>query len=253
LYPERTKPPQVWKTVSSQVKYDSPILRAMKGKFNMNIVSVRHLSDFSHRSLLFSVPDGIMLKFGDRVRVHTVKGDADAVCNCDSFEADEATVKRLAELEVVKYYLPLKEVFAVYKLEEFAKPEPKAEIKEPARYLAVKNYGSGTLIKQGEIYAQNEYGHIRYSNGKLSVFTAKELIESALKGILFPLVKRPARVGEWVRVIEANGGKVLGGTIWQVEDIAKYDERSPLVFRDGWMCKGDNYEVIDGYNGEYHA
>jgi hypothetical protein len=206
----------------------------------MNIVKIQHYGNGG--TFLFSVPDGIQLSKNQKVTVLTKYGEKEGTCVEDSMVIDDKVLEYLAA--VAQYKLPLKPVLGIWGYQEFEKPE----VKEPEviRLLCVQDLGNNWLTV-GKIY-ESVNGRITVDTGE--TYTDRYMIEGAR---LFPLVKRPARVGEWVRVIEANGGKVLGGTIWQVEDIAKYDERSPLVFRDGWMCKDDNYEVIDGYNGEYHA
>ena len=212
----------------------------------MNIVKIQHYRNGG--TFLFSVPDGIQLSKNQKVTVLTKYGEKEGTCVEDSMVIDDKVLEYLAA--VAQYKLPLKPVLGIWGYQEFEKPE----VKEPEviRLLCVKSRKD--LLTANKVYTVNPDTGLTLDDGSESIYKGYDKkIPSEWKAYLFPLVKRPARVGEWVRVIEANGGKVLGGTIWQVEDIAKYDERSPLVFRDGWMCKDDNYEVIDGYNGEYHA
>ena len=212
----------------------------------MNVVKIQHNGNGG--TFLFSVPDGIQLSKGQKVKCMTKWGEADGTCVEDSKVIDDKVLEYLAA--VAQYKLPLKPVLGIWGYQEFEKPE----VKEPEviRLLCVKRRKD--LLTANKVYTVNPDTGLTLDDGRESVHKGYDKkIPSEWKAYLFPLVKRPARVGEWVRVIESNGGKVLGGTIWQVEDIAKYDELSPLVFRDGWMCKDDNYEVIDGYNGEYHA
>lgn len=76
----------------------------------MNVVFVKHLSCGQY--FLFELPQDKKLKACDRVLVNTRRGVNDAICICDSFEADESSIKSLAYLVGASF--PLQRVVAKY-------------------------------------------------------------------------------------------------------------------------------------------
>lgn len=89
----------------------------------MNIVILKHDND--SRQLLFGVPDGKVLKQGEKVLVKTRKSLADAICACDSFEASENVVAAMQQTFGGKF--PLAMVVGKYNLEKWDEAEPGTE------------------------------------------------------------------------------------------------------------------------------
>jgi hypothetical protein len=193
----------------------------------MNIVKIQHYGNGG--TFLFSVPDGIQLSKNQKVTVLTKYGEKEGTCVEDSMVIDDKVLEYLAA--VAQYKLPLKPVLGIWGYQEFEKPE----VKEPEvrRLLCVKDLGNNWLTV-GKIY-ESVNGRITVDTGEN--YTDRYMIEGAR---LFPLVKRPARVGEWV---------LYDGVVYKVDHIVLTDGRYIKNLHTG----SNPYEVIDGYNGEYHA
>lgn len=75
-----------------------------------NVVLVRHEGDFSCSGYLFETP--VDLKKGQRVRVKTRRGEADAIVIHDSAEVDDSVLAMMATVCHAK--IPLAPVIGVY-------------------------------------------------------------------------------------------------------------------------------------------
>jgi hypothetical protein len=215
----------------------------------MNIVKIQHYGNGG--TFLFSVPDGIQLSKNQKVTVLTKYGEKEGTCVEDSMVIDDKVLEYLAA--VAQYKLPLKPVLGIWGYQEFEKPG----VKEPEviRLLCVKDLGNNWLTV-GKIY-ESVNGRITVDTGEN--YTDRYMIEGAR---LFPLVKRPARVGEWVIdkdtndicCVIANGGNaaVYVRTLEPHNEYVGSNADRPIEQPFTYLL-GCEYEVIDGYNGEYHA
>ena len=215
----------------------------------MNVVKIQHNGNGG--TFLFGVPDGIQLSKNQKVKCMTKWGEADGTCVEDSMIIDDKVLEYLAA--VAQYKLPLKPVLGIWGYQEFEKPE----VKEPEvrRLLCVKDLGNNWLTV-GKIY-ESVNGRITVDTGEN--YTDRYMIEGAR---LFPLVKRPARVGEWVIdkatndiccVIASDGNAaVYVRTLEPHNEYTGSNADRPIEQPFNYLL-GCEYEVIDGYNGEYHA
>lgn len=89
-----------------------------------------------------------------------------------------------------------------------AKPvtEPIKE-SEPVKLYCVESWMPGSWITKGKIYEIGSSGRIRFDDGYSP--TWKSLAKPSMQTkSLFPLVRRPAKVGEWVYVIDSTNEDV---------------------------------------------
>lgn len=131
-------------------------------------------------------------------------------------------------------------------------PTPKAE-PEPIKLYCVKDYMPGEFLTKGKVYELKgtlEKGTLIYDDGWKDRFYRHYADHfgknGPLKDYLVPLVKRQAEPGEWVYVLEDNGGRVEAGTIWQM---THSDTSGHLFCVGGWWVNAGNYLVLDGYKG----
>jgi hypothetical protein len=170
---------------------------------------------------------------------------------------DDKVLEYLAA--VAQYKLPLKPVLGIWGYQEFEKPE----VKEPEviRLLCVKSRKD--LLTANKVYTVNPDTGLTLDDGRESVHKGYDKkIPSEWKAYLFPLVKRPARVGEWVRdkntndiccVIASDGNAaVCVRTLEPHNEYTGSNTDRPIEQPFNYLL-GCEYEVIDGYNGEYHA
>lgn len=148
--------------------------------------------------------------------------------------------------------------------EEKAVTEPVAESKpEPVKLYCVKDY-RGNLTR-GKIYEVKD-GFMRYDDGSKAFMQwmdiAEDIKESWLfkDGYLVPLVRRPAKVGEWVYVTDVHRTTCNGrkpGDIFLIDG----DEERPEYSGNGFIWgsglylqgvgdDGGHYLVLDGYKGD---
>lgn len=118
-------------------------------------------------------------------------------------------------------------------------------------------------LTKGKIYEFD--GHrIEYDDGSSAWFTDFKTWKHGnpnYAACLVPLVKRPAKVGEWIYVIESpfcdNHGDYREGEIYRVEEIhgtEKYVKKKPgehpCSIRDLYQLLDNEYLVLDGYQPE---
>ena len=208
---------------------------------------------------LFSLPDNVTLKEGDRVKCSTKRGITDGVAFTDSVWVDENVSQLIGKLTGAKF--PLKSVAGKMEYHPFEKPEdePTEDKREPIKLYCVKDYGS--TLTGGKTYDFVD-GLVKYDGGQTSSWhmNAKEFCEAVNENTgvdsIFPLVKRPAKVGEWVYITHTDyapeAGAHLGvGDVCRVASVApsgaKHLEVSPgyeLSYFDR------EYLVLDGCHPE---
>lgn len=126
---------------------------------------------------------------------------------------------------------------------EPVKPEPK---QEPIKLYCVKSYEPGTWLTKGKVY---EYYDGKQRSEQIMHYDAHEipcgnwkdrtLSGRCLTEFLYPLVKRPAKVGEWI----IPDGKTVP---LKVTRVCEYSNCC-LVLSDGLHTKRAEYLVLDGY------
>lgn len=124
---------------------------------------------------------------------------------------------------------------------------------EPVKLYCVKDY-RGNLTR-GKIYEVKD-GFMRYDDGSKAFMQwmdiAEDIKESWLfkDGYLVPLVRRPAKVGEWVYITEDySGHHCKPGYIYRVNFKAEND--GVYFKQDGTgYVKQSEYLVLDGYTGD---
>ena len=282
---------------------------------------------------LFSIPDNVSLKEGDRVKCDTRRGITDGIAFADSAWVDENVSQLIGKLTGAKF--PLKSVVGKLEYQPFEKPQDKpankyegmsnseldremcyrgpchardgwgrkhdclfvhnsgcdvtdsnrAEVIEyllaedaeatlkpedkpaegeqvPIKLYCVKDYCSGSTLTGGKTYDFVD-GRIKYDSGKKSSWhtNAKEICEAINENtetdLIFPLVKRPAKVGEWVLLDRDDCfHKNKKGDIANVID-APFHTRDfsfisdPTLEFSGGICVNfeSNYSyVLDGYH-----
>ena len=79
--------------------------------------------------------------------------------------------------------------------------------------------------------------------------------EHAEKKSEYNEVKRPAKVGDTIKILEDNCGKVKPGTVWKVKSIESNGDLR-ITHKDDyliWDCRHDNYVVISSEEQGKHA
>lgn len=129
---------------------------------------------------------------------------------------------------------------------------------EPVKLYCVKDKINWNL-KSGEIVTLDAEGHIDIHGEKTScTYTGKELAESVAEHAgwgcyLVPLVKRPAKVGEWVLVSNDALGTAVDyrGRVVKITSICRIPYFTPDgdTIRQAPLTHGE-YLVLDGYQPE---
>lgn len=145
-----------------------------------------------------------------------------------------------------------------------AKPAPTKSKPEPVKLYCVESWMPGSWITKGKIYEIKSNGRIRFDDGYFP--TWKSLAKPSMQTkSLFPLVRRPAKVGEWVYVKHAydwqerNFG-IKPGKIYKVHEVLQSrnesgnecDVRLEVNGEKSSVCVNteENYLVLDGYKGD---
>lgn len=142
------------------------------------------------------------------------------------------------------------------------KAKPAASDKlEPVKLYCVKKVAS--LYKCGSVYETDAQGYM-HMEGRVSSRTYSSADDffcahPQLKGSLVPLVRRPAKVGEWVLVTDSAADRFIG-TVGKVERInsdgnPSVRHKKVLVDTHGdgtenTSMNGCKYLVLDGYTGD---
>lgn len=132
--------------------------------------------------------------------------------------------------------------------------EPVKESKpEPVKLYCFK--GHRNLLTLGKIYTVPEDGKLIFDNGDKSYYDWKSKIPSTWPENLCALVRRPAKVGEWVYIDNAHVddmshiyGDVHNGDVFKVRRVDG-SIRPVRVNDNTWLWK-DEYLVLDGYHGD---
>lgn len=153
---------------------------------------------------------------------------------------------------------------AFERLTEEKKEQPKPKPQEAVKLYCVKS-DEGWLTK-GKVYEFNGT-KVNYDNGKCAEFENFDdwkREDSGFAECLFPLVKRPAKVGEWVLVVSAGySAKNEDGTpSYKNGDILKIIECDLCWYRyrkgtdkycSNYILEEKEYLVLDGYHGDPEA
>lgn len=130
--------------------------------------------------------------------------------------------------------------------------EPYAEPKqEPVKLYCVKDYIPGVWVTKGNVYEIDKCGKIRFDDGYSTSFEDMPKPNS-ITDPLFPLVSRPAKVGEWVVATSIDGA----GAVVVVNGIYKAIRVCASGICENWVTIGagtlryDQYLVLDGYTPE---
>lgn len=124
---------------------------------------------------------------------------------------------------------------------------------EPIKLYCVESWMPGSWITKGKIYEIKSNGRIRFDDGYFP--TWKSLAKPSMQTkSLFPLVRRPAKVGEWVYVTGGAGKHAYTtNRIYKVFRVCDdFGEHPNSVFfdDDGRGCVNPSeYFVLDGYRG----
>lgn len=146
--------------------------------------------------------------------------------------------------------------------------EAPAEVKpELIKLYCVKDYEPNERLAKGKIYEIDSSGYMHWNKG-LSICTYKSADDffkthPQLKGVLVPLVSRPAKVGEWVLITSDSVCGTEKGEICEVVAIndASPDSKPYLRTKEktifGYsgiepcaLAKRSDYLVLDGYQPE---
>jgi hypothetical protein len=229
-------------------------------ELGMNIVLIRH--DNSVKDYLFQTPAA--LHAGNRVLCNTSRGEQYGTAQCDSIEIgtdhDSQTVLDIL-VRIIGATLPLKNVVGVETktVERFADKPAEPAKAEPVKLYCVKDNGSlGIEVTVGKIYEFDADGYIQYDNLKSTHFDSFKDWKRGdfnVANCLVPLVKRPAKVGEWVYITSDDGcvSEIKTGNIYQVKTMASTAGWVRVLSESfGAVCnvRNDKYLVLDGYQPE---
>ena len=151
---------------------------------------------------LFSVPENVTLKEGDRVKCSTKRGITDGIAFADSAWVDENVSQLIGKLTGAKF--PLKSVVGRLEYLPFDKPQdkPTEDKQEPIKLYCVKDHNPGEFLTKGKVYEiAHDGANITYDDGwttYLAITSDEFRGEKIVPNYLVPLVSRPAKVGEWV-------------------------------------------------------
>lgn len=133
-----------------------------------------------------------------------------------------------------------------------ASDKPKEDKPEPVKLYCVD--GWGTCLTKGKVYEATA-GTFTFDNRTQSIYDWRKGIPEEWEDCLVPLVKRPAKVGEWIYITVPGDRRVKKGEIYQVVD----DSYELFVKHPKGARATDNaanitpskYLVLDGYDGRY--
>ena len=214
---------------------------------------------------LFSLPDPVTLKEGDRVKCSTKRGITDGIAFADSAWVDENISQLIGKLTGAKF--PLRPVVGKLEYQPFENPavKPTEDKQEPIKLYCVKDWESGNWLAKGKVYGTDEHGRLVYEDGSTTENTfanVKDVMRSAIGRFLVPLVARPAKVGEWVLLDRddcfhrnKNGdiAEVIGAP-FHTRDFCFIND--PTHEYSGGICvifESISSYVLDGYHAEAEA
>lgn len=233
----------------------------------MNIVFVRHQGD--RRPYLFAVPEGVTLAKGAEVVCDTCKGETTGKCFTPSVDMSRSAVEYFGPLLGASF--PLKSVVGEvrHQVVRFpAKEDKPAEKTEPVKLYCVKSYKPGEWCTKGKIYELSADGTIAMDDGWVEIYDDKCLGGRPFRSYFVPLVKRPAKIGEYIIVTARNAPSAYDHR-YDLHDILKVTQDDSNIIKQWkgkavafqnvthpdrpWqMCviKHSDYFVIDGYKGD---
>ena len=132
-----------------------------------------------------------------------------------------------------------------------AKPAPTKSKPEPVKLYCVESWMPGSWITKGKIYEIKSNGRIRFDDGYFP--TWKSLVKPSMQTkSLFPLVRRPAKVGEWIIATSDDGHTAKVNVPYAVLRMGESDSTWAYVGAAGsGLCiRDDQYLVLDGYHGD---
>ena len=210
---------------------------------------------------LFSVPENVTLLEGDMVKCSTKRGITDGIAFADSAWVDENVSQLLGKLTGAKF--PLKPVVGKMEYQPFEKQEdnPAEDKPEPIKLYCVKDCPGSCGVSKGKIYDFD--GGIEYDNAnrqrEYDSYEHWKRCNKPYSDVLVPLVKRPAKVGEWVLLDRDDClHKNKKGDIASVVSAPLYGTTNcfisdPTLEYSGGICVNfeSNYSyVLDGYKPE---
>ena len=126
---------------------------------------------------------------------------------------------------------------------------------EPAKLYCVKSFID--ILSAGKIYEPDESGYITYDDGCKSNHSVSDWEFDFIRiGNLVPLVRRPAKVGEWIYPLEDcpfgryKKGELLKCTI-DDKNVTDVWRRKAVEYNNSrCVIKHDEYLVLGGYAGD---
>ena len=216
---------------------------------------------------LFSLPDNVTLKEGDRVKCDTKHGLADGVAFADSAWVDENVSQLIGKLAGAKF--PLKSVVGKMEYLPFEKPADKPADDKPIKLYCVKDsnpFGEVEFTKGTVCTFNPSVGTLTFPDGRRvgsagcpRSYDEWKADNHSRADCLVPLVARPAKVGEWVLLDRDDCfGKNKKGDIANVVEAPSYTTTfcfisDPTLAYSGGICVNfeSNYSyVLDGYKPE---
>lgn len=145
-------------------------------------------------------------------------------------------------------------------MEPYAEP---ASVAEPIKMYCIKDYKSCDSLTKGKVYTINPDGSFVLNGGRVYNFGYKSFADfkrenADYAACLVPLIKRPAKEGEWVYVLHTSySDELLPGDISQVISVG-FDGRAKIakhrnLYPDGLCYLQSWYLVLDGYQAEEPA
>ena len=123
---------------------------------------------------------------------------------------------------------------------------------EPVKLFCVQSWMPGSWITKGKIYEIGSNGHIRFDDGYSPTWESLAKPSMQTKS-LFPLVRRPAKVGEWVLITKACGCSTelyRNGEVHKVTGQRVKGESVELDCGGKAAAFATEYLVLDGYTGD---
>lgn len=141
-----------------------------------------------------------------------------------------------------------------------AKPAAAESNPEPVKLYCVKSYKPGEWLTKGKIYEAESGFIVTYDDGWKPVVGCSSIEEfhndcPETGAPLWPLVRRPAKVGEWVYVTGGAGKHAYTTNriykVFRVCDDFGDHPNSVFFDNDGRGCVNPSeYFVLDGYHGD---
>ena len=138
--------------------------------------------------------------------------------------------------------------------EDVLSPVEPAEESAPApvKLYCVKDYKHGEWVTRGKIYELDKSGQIHFDDGYTRVFETM-LRPSSVTNALYPLVSRPAKVGEWIYCTKDQCGFTETGAIYEVVSVNGFGTADFYNFEKTYTngLNQSHYLILDGYDGRY--